>query len=398
MRWGLRTSLLRPGRDAGHATVSNVELFYDLVFVFAVTQLSQLLVHDLGPRALVQTFILAASLWTLWIDTAWVTNWLDPRRTPVAAGLLVTAGLSLVLSAAISEAFDGRAWYYAVPVVTIQVGRSVLTAWAMARHWPENALSFVRIGLWHCASGTLWLLGAAAGPDVRLWVWLAAVAVELAGPRAMFWVPRLGGTSARTWDVHPEHMSERVSLFVIIVLGESIVVTGASFAETEHLDGVAWSSLAAAFVSTVACYLLFFRRTHDRGAEYFAAQEHPGMVAQTAYTYVPLLLVLAVVGIAVGDELVLAHPAGEDGITPTWTAWLVCGATAMYLGGNTAFHRATGRGWSRPHLVATLALVALVPLGAYTTPLTLSWVVNGVMVVVLVADEWRDLAARRAAA
>ena len=205
----------------------------------------------------------------------------------------------------------------------------------------------------------------------------------------MFWVPGLGRSSASTWDVHPEHMSERVSLFVIIALGESVVVTGSAFADLP-LDAVAGWALLAAFVSTVACYLLFFRRSHQHAAAYLAAQEHPGTVAQTAYTYVPLVLVLAVVGIAVGDELVLAHPHGHDGRTDTWTAILLCGATALYLAGSTLFHRATGRGWSRPHLAGTAASVALVPLGGALTPLALSWTANAVMAAVLVANERRD--------
>jgi low temperature requirement protein LtrA len=383
------TDLLRP---RGHvaAPVGHVELFFDLVFVFAVTQLSHLLIAHPDGLALARTVVLGTAVWVVWIETAWVTNWLDPQRGPVLAGMVTAAGLSLLVAAAIPDAFGGRGWLFAVPVVLVQVGRSGLTAAAMAGPWRDNAVNFVRIGLWSGFAAVFWLVGAAVPGERRLWWWAVAAGLELVAPRLMFWVPGLGRSRAETWDVHPEHMAERVGLFVIIALGESVVVTGATFAD-HRLDAPDLAAFGAAFAGTVLAFLLFFHHSQSMAAAYFAAQERPGMVAQTAYTYVPLLLVAGIVAMAVADELVLLAPTGA---ADTWTLAMICGATAAYLLANALMRRATGGGWSAPHLVGVVVLIAGLVAGDGLSALTLAWAANAVMLAVYLADAWQARAAR----
>ena len=376
--WGMRSDVLRHGD--GHR-VGYVELFFDLVFVFAVTQLSHSLIAHPDGTTLLHTVVLGWAVWWLWIDTTWVTNWLDPETVPVRTMLLVLMLLGLLMSSAIPEAFEDKALLFALPYVAIQVGRTAFTVWAMGRHWPDNALNFVRITVWLAVSGAFWVAGALV-EDARLWLWVVAAASDVVGPRALFRVPGLGATDPRTWVVRGAHMAERVALFIIISLGESIVVTGAAFAELEVSPAVVWAFLAA-FASTVLMWLLFFDRAEQSAAEYFESRDEPGMVAQTAYTYIPFLLVVGIVLTAVGDELVLAHPTGHA--TP-WTAGLVCGSAAVYLLGNALFRRATGGAWSGPHLVGALVAAAVVALRDIMSPLALSWTTNVVMLAVLVGD------------
>lgn len=385
-RWGMRADVLRHGDDRDSSRVGFIELFFDLVFVFAVTQLSHGLIDHPDGRTLLNTAILAWAVWWLWIDTTWVTNWLDPDRPQVRAMLVVLMGLGLVMSSAIPEAFGPKALVFAVPYVAIQVGRTAFTAWAMGRHWPENARNFVRIGIWLSASGVLWIGGALVPDDgTRLALWGAAALLDLTGPRAMFWVPGLGRTHALTWSVRGEHMAERVGLFIIITLGESIIVTGTAFGELEVTPTTLLAFLAA-FASTVLMWLLYFDRSERRATAYFASRAEPGMVAQTAYTYIPFLLVAGIVLTAVADELVLLHPLGHEGSTDAWTAWLVCGAAAVYLLGNALFRRATGGRWSAPHLVGVAVVLAAAALRDVVTPLTLSWIANAVLLGVIVGD------------
>ena len=388
--WGLRTDLLRHG--AGHSSdkVGYVELFFDLVFVFAVTQLSHSLIAHPDVTTLVHTLILGAAVWYLWIDTTWVTNWLDPDRLPVRTMLMVLMALGLLMSSAIPEAFGDKALLFAVPYVMIQVGRSAFAALALNRHWSENGAGFLRITTWVSVSGVLWVVGALADDGAQLALWGTAVLVDYAGPRAMFAVPFFGRTDPRTWTVRADHMAERVGLFVIISLGESIIITGTAFAELD-VTGVTLLSFAAAFASTVLMWLLYFDRSERRATEFFArADSTTGMVAQTAYTYVPLLLVLGIVGTAVADELVMLHPLGhaEHGAphTDPWTAGLVCGAAAVYLLGNLLFRRATGGRWSLPHVAGIAALLVLAAAHDRMTPLALSWWSNGVLLAVIVGD------------
>ncbi|WP_456787836.1 low temperature requirement protein A [Cellulomonas sp. P5_C5] len=382
-RWGMRADVLRHGDGHDGSRVGYVELFFDLVFVFAVTQLSHSLIAHPDLTTLLHTLILGWAVWWLWIDTTWVTNWLDPDKVPVRTMLLVLMGLGLLMSSAIPEAFEGKALLFAVPFVLIQVGRTLFTVWAMGRHWPENAQNFVRITVWLSVSGAFWIAGALTHDErTRLVLWVVAALLDVAGPRALFWVPGLGPTNPHTWSVRGSHMAERVSLFLIISLGESIIVTGTAFAELE-LDATTLLAFLAAFASTVLMWLLFFDRSEQSATAYFSSQPNPGMVAQTAYTYVPFLLIVGIVLTAVADEVVLLHPLGH---TETWTAGLICGAAAVYLLGNAFFRRATGGRWSVAHLLGVVAVLGVFLLRDAVTPLALNWVTNGVLLAVIVGD------------
>jgi low temperature requirement protein LtrA len=380
--WGMRADVLRHGDGHDSSRVGYVELFFDLVFVFAVTQLSHSLIAHPDLTTLLHTLILGWAVWWLWIDTTWVTNWLDPEKVPVRTVLLVMMMLGLLMSSAIPEAFGDKALLFAVPYVVIQVGRTLFTLWAMGRHWPENAENFVRIAVWLSVSGAFWIAGALADDQTRLVLWVVAALIDVVGPRALFWVPGMGPTNPHTWSVRGSHMAERVSLFLIISLGESIIVTGTAFAELE-LDATTLLAFLAAFVSTVLMWLLFFDRSEQSGTAYISAQTNPGMVAQIAYTYVPFLLIVGIVLTAVADEVVLLHPLGH---TETWTAGLICGAAAVYLLGNAFFRRATGGRWSAAHLVGVVAVLAVFLLRDALTPLALNWVSNGVLLAVIVGD------------
>ncbi|MFF2832099.1 low temperature requirement protein A [Cellulosimicrobium cellulans] len=384
--WGLRTDLRRHGDGGDSSRVGYVELFFDLVFVFAVTQLSHGLIAHPGADTLAHTLVLGVAVWWVWVFTMWTTNWLDPERVPVRTMLVVLMLLGLVLASAIPEAFGDKALLFAVMLVTMQVGRSAFVLVALGRVWPENAVNFVRITTWFVVSGSLWIAGAVA-EEHRLALWAVACAIDLAGPRAMFWLPWLGASRASTWVVRGEHMAERVSLFVIICLGESIIVTGAAFAELP-LDATTVSAFCSAFASTVLMWLLFFDRSERRATEYFTSRDERGMVAQTAYTYVPFVIVAGIVLTAVADELVLLHPLGHDGAghADAWTAALVCGAAATYLVGNALFRRAAGGRWSLPHLAGAAAVAALFGTHAWLTPLALNWTTDAVLLAVIVGD------------
>lgn len=380
--WGMRADVLRHGDGHDGSRVGYVELFFDLVFVFAVTQLSHSLIAHPDLTTLLHTLVLGWAVWWLWIDTTWVTNWLDPDKVPVRTMLLVLMLLGLLMSSAIPEAFESKALLFAVPFVTIQLGRTLFTVWAMGRHWPENAVNFERITVWLAVSGAFWIAGALAEENTRIVLWVVAALIDVAGPRALFWVPFMGPTDPTTWAVRGSHMAERVSLFLIISLGESIIVTGSAFAELE-LTATTLLAFLAAFVSTVLMWLLFFDRSEQSATAYFSRQAEPGMVAQTAYTYVPFLLIVGIVLTAVADELVLQHPTGHTG---TWTAGLICGAAAVYLLGNAFFRRATGGRWSAPHLVGVVVVLGAFALRDALSPLAMNWLSNGVLLAVIIGD------------
>lgn len=380
---GFASELLRPATGEDAHRVTYIELFFDLVFVFAITQISHILIHQQTATSLVHTVVLTLVVWWAWVYTTWATSWLNPERGWVRALMLVLMVLGMLMSSAIPEAFTARAVLFAVALVALQLTRSVFTIFVFARRHPDHAVNFVRITIWHAAAGALWIWGALAPEQQRLWIWLVALVVDYAGPRIRFWVPGLGASSLDTWNVSGEHMAERVSLFLIIALGESIIVTGVAFSAggLNWLNGVAF---LAAFVSTVLMWLLYFNHGQRRGSDYIAQAAQRGMIAQTAFSYVPILLILGIVLTAVADELVLHNPLGESN---AWAAALLCGASAVYLVGNALFKRATGRPWLFSHLVAIPALAVAFVAHPLVSPLALSWITNGVLLVVVIFDE-----------
>lgn len=380
-------SLLRPDDGAEAHRVTYVELFFDLVFVFAVTQISHSLIEHPDVVTLLQTLILTTAVWRVWVDTTWVTNWLNPENPRVRGMLFVLMLLGVLMSSAIPGAFSEHAMLFAASMVTLQLGRSVFAAIAFRRSRPENARNFVRIAIWNIGTGALWIGGALASEDARLWIWLTAIVIAMVGPRVRFHVPGLGRSDVETWNVSGEHFAERVSLFLIIVLGESILVTGRSFAEST-LSPLDLLSFLAAFMSTVLMWLLYFNHTQEGGRDFISDADKPGLVAQVAYTYIPLLLVVGILLTAVADEMVLAHPLGGEGgdDVESWTAALICGSSMVYLIGNFLFKRAVGLHWQFSHLVGAGALVVLFFTFSFVSPLTLSWLANLILACVVGAD------------
>src|SRR5689334_20265726 len=160
---------------------SFLELFFDLVFVFAVTQLSQYLLHHLTFGGAARTLFLLLVVWWAWIYTTWMVNWFDPA-SPGVLGVLASAMFaSLLMAAALPEAFGAHGLLFAGSYVALQVGRNAAVVGLLPRGHPLRDV-FARVTAWSVASGTLWLAGGALAGDRRLIVWVAALAVELTAP------------------------------------------------------------------------------------------------------------------------------------------------------------------------------------------------------------------------
>lgn len=379
-------------RGEGEDRVAFIELFFDLVFVFAVTQLSHHVVDHLSPRGLLEGLVMLIAIWWVWMYTTWVTNWMDPQRSPVRVMLIALMLIGLVLSTSIPEAFGERALGFAAAYVAMQLGRSIFVAIAYALVGDRiNALNLARISAWFVLSAPLWIGGALVGHDAQLWWWAAAMIVDLLGPTLRYWVPVLRTTPIESWQVSGSHMAERSGLFMIVALGESIIVTGSQFADNELTPSSVLAFLAA-FVGTILFWLLYFSHGAEHGARYIGAAERTGAIARLTYTYIHILLVGGIVLLAVGDELVLAHP--DDPLDLTTLA-IVTAAPALYLLGNLLFKRSIGLPWLRSHLggMAALAIVfALALVVPGVSPLALTWITNGVLAVVTAIDEltWRE--------
>jgi low temperature requirement protein LtrA len=358
--------LLRRREKHDHGKVSFVELFFDLVFVFAVTQLSHSLIEHFTLLGAAQTLLLMLAVWWVWIYTTWVTNWLDPERLPVRLVLLVMMLLGLILSSSIPRAFESRGLAFAGAYVAMQVGRTLFFLWAVKGH-PGMVRNFQRILVWLAVAGVFWIAGGVAHGAARLGLWVLALGLEYISPSLGFRVPGLGRSTTSDWNVEGGHMAERCGLFIIIALGESILVTGATF------SGLPWTpatvaAFAVSFVGSLAMWWLYFDTSAVVGSQTIATSRDPGQLARLAYTYVHLFLVGGIIVAAVADEFVLAHPLGHG---QPRTAIAVLGGVALYLIGNTLFKWAIAGRLPMAPIVGSVLLGPLIPASSMISPLAL---------------------------
>jgi low temperature requirement protein LtrA len=368
-----RTSLLRTRSAAGASKVTNIELFFDLVFVYAVTQLSHTLLHGLNLLGALQVLLLFLAVWWVWVFTSWVTNWLDPERPVVRLALLTLMLAGLLLSIALPEAFGSRGLLFAGAYVFMQVGRTLFTLWALGDAAPANTRNFQRITVWLITSGVLWLAGGWLDGPLRWLLWVIALSLEYMGPALAFPVPRMGRSNTSDWNVDGGHLSERCSQFVLIALGESVLVTGSSFADTLWQSRILLAFVSA-FIGSVAMWWIYFDLGAERGSRAIRQSADPGRTARVAYTYLHLLIVAGIIVCAVADELTLHDPQQLSDLT---SGAVLLGGPMLYLLGNAWFKK-TVNGTNLPlsHLIG-LALLAglalavghwsIAPLGIATT-------------------------------
>jgi low temperature requirement protein LtrA len=364
--------------------VAPLELLFDLVFVFAIGQLSHHLVAHIDLRTGAETVIMALAVFYAWYMTAWGANWLEPDRLPVRALLVGLMFASLLMSVAIGDAFDDRAWLFVTGYLLLQVGRAAFLIVAL-RGRPHGE-HFVNVLVWELLTGVLWVAGAIADADARLVLWGLAVAAAYAGALSLHWLP---GRGRRVDLGHAEiasaHLVERFRLFFIIALGETVLTTGNAFTEEpfalERLLG-----LAIAFTGTVALWWCYFQRNEAIGAEAAESPEAAGAVGLWG-TWTLGLIVLALIGIAVADELAIAHP--DDEATLGFTV-LAFGGPALFLFAQIVF---LGGALGEVPRSRPLGLVALAILAGATAPLTLIVGIaasSAVLVAVAIADTTRQ--------
>jgi low temperature requirement protein LtrA len=380
-------NLLRERGGEESTKVTFVELFFDLVFVFAVTQLSHSLLEHLTLSGVVHTTLLLMAMWWVWIDTSWVTNWLDPEKTPVRLMLFALMLAGLVLSTSIPQSFWPKALAFAVTYACMQVGRCLFMLWALRGHSPGNFRNFQRITGWRALSAIFWIAGGFADGNTRLSLWVLALFLETLAPSVGFWTPGLGRSTTADWDVEGGHMAERCGLFVIIALGESILVSSAKFADLPWTAEIV-AAFGVAFLGSVAMWWIYFNIGAETASRRITHSSDPGRLARLAYTYMHLPLVAGIIVAAVGDELVLAHPTGHTDIK---TAAVLLAGPALYLFGNLLFKRETAGRPALSHIVGLLLLALLVPASLGLQPLAFSAATTLVLVVVAV---WETLSLR----
>ncbi|MEU6745405.1 low temperature requirement protein A [Spirillospora sp. NPDC046719] len=358
-------ALLRPRGD-GAARVTFFELFFDLVFVFAVTQLSHRLLEHLTARGAAETLLLLLAVWWAWMYTCWTTNWFDPDHPAVRLVLVGVMVAGLFMAAMLPGAFGSGGVWFAAAYVAIQVGRTVFVVAATWGH--ELGRNFQRVLFWQAVSAVLWIGGALVdAADVRAGLWLLAVALEYLAPWHGYTTPLLGRSSTADWTIDGGHMAERCQLFVIIALGESVLVTGTTLGGHTPGAGVA-AGFVSAFAGAVALWWIYFDHTAEKAAERIAESADPGRLGRSAYTFIHIVMVAGIIVGAVSDEMVMAHPGGH---MTTGFAAVAAGGPALFVFGHALFKRAVFGDFTRARLTALVALAGLAAISFAMDRLTL---------------------------
>lgn len=387
-----RRNLLRDRAAHHEERVGFVELFFDLVFVFAVTQLSHIIILHPDLNGFLQAGLLFVAVWWVWVETAWVTNWLDVQNIEVRLLLFFLMGVALIMTISLPDALGERAAIFVVTYLIFRFSRHLFMLAALARHNHDNFIGFIRITLWAAIETIFWIAGLCVDDTAtRIAIWGIAIAILNVAPMTSYWLPVLGATDTRIWDIEGHHFSERCGLFIIIALGESILVTGGAFGQTIW-GGPTIAAFASAFLSALAMWWLYFDVGAERAARRLATDSDPGRMARLAYTYFHMPIVAGIIVTAASDEMALAHPLGHAG-----TAEVLCliGGPALYLVGNLLFKRTNAAHFPLSHLVGLVLLGLILPFAWQLSPLVLSAAATGVLVVVAFWER-RSLADTRA--
>jgi low temperature requirement protein LtrA len=386
-----RGPMFRPIVPNQHSRVTYAELFFDLVFVFAVTQISHTLLGRFTPLGVVQVTVLFLAVWWVWVYTTWITNWLNPELTPVRILLFALMLGGLVLSTSIPSAFEGRGLWFAAAYAAMQVGRTLFWLASIPRSRIPARLNAVRILAWLSLSAVFWVAGGLAAGQARLMLWAVALLIEYISPAVRFWIPKYGASAVVDWVVEGGHMAERCAGFIIIALGESIVVTGATFAD------LTWSAetigaFVSAFIGSIAMWWIYFHKGAEAGSELISRSSEPGRLARLAYTYLHMPIVAGIILSAVADELVLIRPNGHSDLRTVVSA---IGGPLLFLVGTILFKH-TIRGFLQlSHGVGIIAFAVLAWFAGGLSPLLLSALTTLIMIIIAV---WESVSLRSGAA
>jgi low temperature requirement protein LtrA len=368
---------------AGVRGETSIEVFFDLVYAFAVTQLSHHLLNHATLEGALQTVLLLTMVWWVWLLTTGVTNWLNPNHLAVRLLLVSLMLVSLVMSASLPDAFGDRGLAVGCAYAALQIGRGSFAVLALrGDRLHRNA---ERVLSWSIVGGAFAVSGGIVQGNLRELLWVCAVGIEIVGGMVGNYTPGLGRSTTREWDIEGAHIAERCQSFVMIALGESIVVIGAGLAGQASVSPVGLATLTIAFAGAVAIWWMYFARSAAEATRVLAASPDPGRLGRDAYAYIHPLMIGGIIAVAAGDSGALANPlSNASGAT---TAMLL-GGTVLFLAGHLMFKWTLWHTFSWTRAAAIAVLGGLLMVGPLVPSLAVAASAAGVVILVAAADQY----------
>jgi low temperature requirement protein LtrA len=347
---------------------SYLELFFDLVFVFAFTQVTALILEDTSVAGFAQAALVLAMVWWAWSAYTWLTNAVDVES--IVTRLIVLAAMTgaLFMALAVPDAYQDEAAWFAVAYFVVRVLQSALFSWG-TRHDAQELRATLRLAPWFLTAALVALAGGFADSDVRAYIWTVSITIDVVG--TLF-------VASAGWRVAPSHFAERFALIVIIALGESIVAIGIGTSGLERNLTFA-ISVVVALVGVATLWWTYFDFTAiaaERALQHTPAEKR-GPMARDVFTIFHYPVVLGIIFYAVAAKKTLEHPSEPLSDAGRWALGL--GIAFFLLGLVLARLRSIRRlAWERLG-AAGLALVVAVALDGTDAIVTLS-VVTGILV------------------
>jgi low temperature requirement protein LtrA len=356
--------------------VTPVELLWDLVFVFAVTQVGTLLSRELSWAGFGRSMLVLALVWWAWSAFVWVANAEDADSAALRLTLLAALVLIFIAGLAIPHAFGDQATLFAVSYAGVRFMHLALYA-SSARHGHASWEAIAGFSLTVTMGMVLLVVGSFLASAWQVALWTAAAAIDYAGP-GLLTRQRLRGLQR----VAVAHFAERYGAFIIICLGESIVAIGLT-ATREPLEAQLVTVVACGLLITIGLWWTYFGRLAASAAAMLGDHEEPVLAASDAYSYIHLALVAGIIIFSVG----MRHAVSAVAVPLTDAARLaICAGLALYLLGQLAFEvRLLGR-LRYEKVIATLLLLIVFAIGSGWR----TWVLvaaDTVVIVLLCASE-----------
>ncbi|GAA5198633.1 low temperature requirement protein A [Rugosimonospora acidiphila] len=337
-----------------------LELFFDLVFVAALALTSIDLARKLSWAGVVEGLLPLLAVWWVWQITTLVTDYYDPERWPIQAILGGTMLGSILLAATLPAAFGPHGLFFAIVYVTIHLGRG-LPLVTFQRGGPQ--IRAARFMIWFGVSTPAWILGALSPhPTTRGALWALALALEYLIGALRYPVPRLGRVPLSQYETAGRHLGERYQQFMILTLGDLIVVPALKFGQT-GFSGLRTAALLAAFAATALLWQIYVFRIGLRFET--VIDQNPGRVERWA-PYTQVLTVAGVVALGTGFELVIGQPGGT---TPAAWAVVLFAGPALFLVGRITFEYQMFRRYSRSRVAWAVVLIPMAVVACAVPPL-----------------------------
>ncbi|MCG5434596.1 low temperature requirement protein A [Micromonospora foliorum] len=376
--------------EASFQRATFLELFLDLVFVFALTRISARVIVDFtdGQRGvyagLGQALLLFLALWAVWSLTVWSTSWLDPEAPIVQTVIVITMVGAMTMAVAVPDGFGARAGLFAITYVGLQIGRVVY--FHIAGHGRPDPRQTTRVLVWFGLSAPLWVIGGLASTGtVRGALWTLAALIDYTGLFLGWPTPRIGAQRIGGQMIAAEHLAERYQQFFLIAIGEAVFVIGLAYSGSEfHADQTGGFLLA--LTTTVLLWRIYFHlagRVLD--AAIGRARDAARLATDMAFAHMAMIAGVALTG--VGFELFITEPLGHFP-----AVWLIAifGGPVLFLAGRSILEYQVFGRVSRSRIAGLLALGLLTPVAVHLQPLTAGAVAAVVLLGVAGADTRRS--------